>query len=138
MPTVCSMIGARRGIAAPALRAALVAAAALLTCACNTTQQVAGVPEEPTDYRMRHPIVIREADRTLQMFIGSNRSELTPSHARSFSPSRRAGAAKRLAVWSSTSQSAAATSVLRPTLCASPIDHRCQRRGAARRGADLR
>jgi pilus assembly protein CpaD len=79
MPTVCTMIGARRGITAPALRAALVAAAALLTCACNTTQQVAGVPEEPTDYRMRHPIVIREADRTLQMFIGSNRSELTPS-----------------------------------------------------------
>src|SRR5262245_57288039 len=80
MPTVCTMIGARRrGIAAPALRAALVAAGALLTCACNTTQQVAGVPEEPTDYRMRHPIVIREADRTLQMFIGSNRSELTPS-----------------------------------------------------------
>jgi pilus assembly protein CpaD len=28
---------------------------------------------------MRHPIAIREADRTLQMFIGSNRSELTPS-----------------------------------------------------------
>jgi type IV pilus biogenesis protein CpaD/CtpE len=79
MQTVCTMIGARRGIAAPALRAALVAAGALLTCGCNTTQQVAGVPEVPTDYRMRHPIAIREADRTLQMFIGSNRSELTPS-----------------------------------------------------------
>ena len=79
MPTVCIMIGTRRGITALALRAALVAAAALLTCACNTTQQVTGVPEEPTDYRMRHPIAIREADRTLQMFIGSNRSELTPS-----------------------------------------------------------
>jgi pilus assembly protein CpaC len=79
VPTVCTMIGARRAIAAPALRAALVAASALLTCGCNTAQQVAGVPEEPTDYRMRHPIAIREADRTLQMFIGSNRSELTPS-----------------------------------------------------------
>ena len=79
MQTVCTMIGARRGIAALALRAALVAAGVLLTCGCNTTQQVAGVPEVPTDYRMRHPIAIREADRTLQMFIGSNRSELTPS-----------------------------------------------------------
>ena len=79
MQTVCTMIGARRGIAAPALRAALVAAGALLTCGCNTTQQVAGVPEVPTDYRLRHPIAIREADRTLQMFIGSNRGELTPS-----------------------------------------------------------
>ena len=44
MQTVCTMIGARRGIAALALRAALVAAGALLTCGCNTTQQVAGVP----------------------------------------------------------------------------------------------
>ena len=51
MQTVCTMIGARRGIAAPALRAALVAAGALLTCGCNTDQQVAGVPEVPTDYR---------------------------------------------------------------------------------------
>jgi pilus assembly protein CpaD len=79
MQTVRTMIGARRGIAAPAIRAALVAAGALLTCGCNTTQQVAGVPEVPTDYRMRYPISIREADRTLQIFVGSNRSELTPS-----------------------------------------------------------
>ena len=43
MQTVRTMIGARRGIAAPAIRAALVAAGALLTCGCNTTQQVAGV-----------------------------------------------------------------------------------------------
>jgi len=34
MQTVCTMIGARRGIAAPALRAALVAGGALLTCGC--------------------------------------------------------------------------------------------------------
>ena len=79
MQTVRTMIGARRGIAALAIRAAFVAVSALLTCGCNTTQQVAGVPEVPTDYRMRHPISIREADRTLQIFVGSNRSELTPS-----------------------------------------------------------
>jgi len=79
MQTVRTMIVAGRGIAAPAVRAAFAASCALLVCACNTDQQVAGVPDAPTDYRMRHPITIREADRTLQVFIGSNRSELTAS-----------------------------------------------------------
>ena len=51
----------------------------VLTCGCNTDQQVAGVPDVPTDYRMRHPITIREADRTLQLFIGANRGTLTPT-----------------------------------------------------------
>ena len=69
----------RRGIAAAALRAALVAGCALLVCACNTDQQVTGRPDVPNDYRLRHPITITEADHTLQLFIGANRGELTPT-----------------------------------------------------------
>ena len=42
-------------------------------------QQVASVPEPPTDYRLRHPITLQEADHTLELFIGSNRGELNPT-----------------------------------------------------------
>jgi pilus assembly protein CpaD len=73
------MIAGRRGRAGLVLRAAVVVGCAVLTCGCNTDQQVAGVPDVPTDYRMRHPITITEADRTLQLFIGANRGTLTPA-----------------------------------------------------------
>jgi pilus assembly protein CpaD len=47
--------------------------------ACNTDQQlVAGVPDVPTDYRLRHPITLSESDHTLEVFIGSNRGTLSP------------------------------------------------------------
>ncbi len=39
-------------------------------------QQVAAVPDVPTDYRLRHPITISEVDHTLEVFVGSNRGEL--------------------------------------------------------------
>jgi pilus assembly protein CpaD len=61
------------------LRAAIVAGCGLLACGCNTDQQVAGVPSVPTDVRMRHPITITEAPRTMQLFIGANRGALNPS-----------------------------------------------------------
>jgi len=61
------------------LRAAAAAACALLVCACNTDQQATGAPEVPTDYRLRHPITLQESQRTLQVFIGSNRGELNPT-----------------------------------------------------------
>jgi len=72
-------IARRRAIAGPAIRAAIVAGAALLICGCNTDQQVAGVPDAPTDYRLRHPVTIKEADHTLELFIGSNRGTLDPT-----------------------------------------------------------
>ena len=65
MQTVRTMIAGRRNIAEMALRAAIVIGAALFVCGCNTDQQVAGVPSVPVDYRMRHPITIKESDRTL-------------------------------------------------------------------------
>jgi pilus assembly protein CpaD len=71
------MIAENRGLAGLALRAIIVAGCALFVCGCNTDQpQVAGVPDVPTDYRLRHPITISEADHTLEVFIGSNRGEL--------------------------------------------------------------
>jgi pilus assembly protein CpaD len=66
--------------AAIVLRAAAVAACALFVCACNTDQQAtSSVAEVPTDYRQRHPITLQESQRTLQVFIGSNRGDLNPT-----------------------------------------------------------
>jgi pilus assembly protein CpaD len=79
MQTVRTTIAANRGIAGLTIRAALVAGCALLVCACNTDQRVAGVPDVSPDYRLRHPITISEADRTLEVFIGSNRGALDPT-----------------------------------------------------------
>jgi pilus assembly protein CpaD len=69
-------IAGRRRAAMPALRAALALASALFVCGCTTDQQVAGVPDVPPDYRMRHPITMKESDRTMEVFIGTNRGEL--------------------------------------------------------------
>jgi pilus assembly protein CpaD len=75
------MIAERRcGIAGLALRAVIVAGYALLVCGCNTDmQQVAAVPDVPTDYRLRHPITLSEADHSIEIFIGSNRGALSPA-----------------------------------------------------------
>jgi pilus assembly protein CpaD len=79
MQTVRKVLAARRTRAALVLRAALVAGSALAVCGCNTDQQVAGTLPVPTDYRLRHPITISEADRTYELFIGSGRGALTPT-----------------------------------------------------------
>jgi len=78
MSKLRAMITGRRRGAAFVVRAALVAGYGLLVAGCNTDQKVAGVPDVPADYRMRHPITITEGDRTLQLLIGSNRGTLTP------------------------------------------------------------
>jgi pilus assembly protein CpaD len=58
------------------IRAALLAGCAVFLAGCNTDQQVAAVPDVPTDYRLRHPITIAETDHTIEIFVGSNRGEL--------------------------------------------------------------
>jgi pilus assembly protein CpaD len=73
------MGGGRCDGAGRALRAAFVVGCALFVCGCNTDQQVTGVSEVPTDYRLRHPISITEADHTLEIFVGSSRAELNAS-----------------------------------------------------------
>ena len=79
MQTVSKRIAERRAAAGLAIRAAMVVGFGILVCACNTDQQIAGVPSVPVDYRMRHPITITEGNRTLQVFFGSNRGTLTPA-----------------------------------------------------------
>jgi pilus assembly protein CpaD len=74
-----TMIAGRRASAGMLVRTALAATCALFLCGCNTDQQVAGVPDVPTDYRMRHPITLKESDRTIEVFIGTNRGELNPT-----------------------------------------------------------
>jgi pilus assembly protein CpaD len=79
MQTVRTAIAKGRGRTELAARAAIVVGFALFVCGCNTDQQIAGAPDTPSDYRMRHPITLTEADRTQQIFMGSNRGTLTPS-----------------------------------------------------------
>lgn len=79
MSTIRTLIEGRRGGSSFVLRAAIIAGYGLLLAACNTDQaQIAGAPDVPSDYRMRHPITVSEAEHTLQLFIGANRSLLTP------------------------------------------------------------
>jgi pilus assembly protein CpaD len=79
MNTARTAIAGRRRRTNIVVRAAYIVACAFAVCGCNTDQQVAGVPDVPADYRMRHPITLTEGDRTLQVFIGSNRGALTPT-----------------------------------------------------------
>jgi pilus assembly protein CpaD len=68
-----------RSPAGIAVRAAAAAACAFFLVGCNTDQQITGAPDVSADYRMRHPITLQEADRTLELLIGSNRGELNPT-----------------------------------------------------------
>ena len=79
MLTVRIMIAKHHGNARLAVRAAIVAGCAIFAGACNTDQQVAAAPDVPSDYRLRHPVTIGEADHTLEVFIGASRGELNPT-----------------------------------------------------------
>lgn len=59
------------------IRAALLIGVATLAVAgCQTDRIVTGTM--PQDYRDRHPIQVNEGARSVQMFVGSGRSGLTP------------------------------------------------------------
>jgi pilus assembly protein CpaD len=60
------------------LNAVAAAALAAVLAGCQHTQDVAEAPRPPDDYRLRHPIAIREGARTVELFIGSARGTLTP------------------------------------------------------------
>jgi pilus assembly protein CpaD len=55
----------------------LAAASAVMLSGCYTTKDTTA--SIPSDYRQRHPITIKEADHTVQVFVGSNRGGLTAS-----------------------------------------------------------
>jgi pilus assembly protein CpaD len=58
------------------LRIAVLTTAAAILAGCYTAQQIE-LDQIPNDYRQRHPIVLREAPRTVDIFIGNRRGSLT-------------------------------------------------------------
>ena len=77
MPRDLDATAPRPGSRSTFLRAALIAscAVALAGCYAQPAQDIAAFA--PTDVRMRHPIVIKEQDRTVELFIGNSRGGLT-------------------------------------------------------------
>jgi pilus assembly protein CpaD len=75
MTAYLATIAQRRG--ALALRALAVVGLATSLAGCYTTQKVAQ-DNYPTDYRERHPITLKERERTVDLFIGRNRGGLSP------------------------------------------------------------
>lgn len=59
----------------PPLRLLLVAALATMLSGCYVPKETVSVP---SDYRKRHPIALKEGERTVAIFIGNNRGGLTP------------------------------------------------------------
>lgn len=69
---------ATRGGSRAAHLLALLAGATMLA-GCVTTNPDVIVGPTPSDYRQRHPTVIKEEPRTVELFIGSKRGMLTPA-----------------------------------------------------------
>lgn len=61
---------------AAAMLPLLLMAATLGACTHTNDEITASVP---ADYRQRHPIVVQEADRTIEVFVGTGRGGLTAS-----------------------------------------------------------
>ena len=74
MPSNIPTIAGRCAFAA---RGLLVAGLAVALAGCNTTARDT-TGSIPNDYRARHPIAIKEQDRTLTLFVGAGRGGLTP------------------------------------------------------------
>ena len=75
-----TLVWVRKGSGATALRLLAAANCAAMLAGCMTSfarpEVVASIP---MDYRQRHPIVIKEGTRAVELFIGSKRSTLTPA-----------------------------------------------------------
>jgi pilus assembly protein CpaD len=72
-----SRIAGPRGLPANVIRVLAVAGAAMTLAGCYTARETTA--SIPFDYRERHPISIREGDRSVEIFTGSNRGGLTPA-----------------------------------------------------------
>jgi pilus assembly protein CpaD len=62
----------------PAIALALVSLPALLA-GCKTMTGADTTGSIPHDYRLRHPVAIREGEQIVNVFIGTNRGTLTPA-----------------------------------------------------------
>jgi pilus assembly protein CpaD len=60
-----------------ALRLLAVGGLAAMLGGCY--QQTVAKNDYPNDYRLRHPITLKEGERTVEVFLGPNRGGLTPS-----------------------------------------------------------
>lgn len=61
-------------------RALAFASIAAMLVGCKTTAPEREVTNTiPHDYRMRHPIAVRQSDQTMTVFIGDRRGSLTPA-----------------------------------------------------------
>ena len=56
-------------------RIAAIVSCAAMVAGCNTTREVTG--STPTDYRHRHPVVVKEGPHTVSLLIGERRGTLT-------------------------------------------------------------
>ncbi len=75
MTAFLTVIVGRRGRAA--LRLLAVGGLAALLAGCY--QQRVAQRDYPDDYRQRHPITLKEGERSVEIFLGSNRGGLSPS-----------------------------------------------------------
>jgi pilus assembly protein CpaD len=60
-------------------RALTFVSLAALLAGCNTTSKVEATQSIPDDYRLRHPIAVREKVQSMTVFIGDARGTLTPT-----------------------------------------------------------
>jgi pilus assembly protein CpaD len=68
-----------RNLGTQLLRAAALAGCAALLSGCMAKTRPELSVAAPNDYRLRHPITVKEQDRTVELFIGERRGELNPS-----------------------------------------------------------
>ena len=76
MTDIFVTIAKRRGTTALRVLAVVGLATSLAGC---YTQRVAQQEVYPNDYRERHPITLKEGERTVEIFLGRNRGGLTAS-----------------------------------------------------------
>jgi pilus assembly protein CpaD len=74
MPSLRSATGQR--FTAYGVRALAAATLSLTLAGCYTPREITGIT--PNDYRQRHPIAIKEGERTVKILLGTNRGGLTP------------------------------------------------------------
>ncbi|MGH6726702.1 MAG: CpaD family pilus assembly protein [Pseudolabrys sp.] len=75
MTAFLTRLAKRRGTVA--LRALAVVGLTTSLAGCYTQQMTQEI--YPTDYRDRHPITMKQRERTVEIFLGRNRGGLTPS-----------------------------------------------------------
>jgi pilus assembly protein CpaD len=59
------------------LLCALLVGVAVALAGCQSNGEITGTSNVPTDYRQRHPIAIKEGDRTVELLIGHARGGLS-------------------------------------------------------------